>query len=54
MYELQERETYSKPYDIKCGYAISSSKGKHIVFPTEREAWSYIEEKQRESEVKYG
>lgn len=52
MYELYERnETYGKPYDIKCGYAVLSSHGKHIVFPTEEEAWDYIQEKEKEREM---
>ena len=53
MYELHNRETYNKPYDIKCGYIVSSSKGKYIVFPTEEEAWEVYNEKTRE-EKEYG
>ena len=48
-YELYEqKETYNKPYDIKCGYVVSSSKGKYIVFPTEEEAWEFIRQNERE------
>ena len=49
-YDLYERnkETYNKPYDIKCGYVVSSSKGKYIVFPTEEEAWEFIRQNERE------
>lgn len=43
-------ETYSEPFDIKCGYAIISSKGKYLVFPTENEAIEFIKEKEREKE----
>lgn len=53
MYELYERktETFSKPYDIKCGYAVLSSYGRHIVFPTEEEAWEFIKEREIEREM---